>query len=111
MVWSARLSCRSPPRLSRWRRVWPLLAGTGATPASRAKQARPGGDIGVHGSIQLAQSLLEADLVDELQLVVGPAFGLPGRRLFAGTEDIRRLELLSAVPTPNGSVLLVYRLP
>jgi dihydrofolate reductase len=76
----------------------------------RDLKGRPGGDIGVHGSIQLAQSLLEADLVDELQLVVGPAFGLPGRRLFASTEDTRRLELLRVEPTPSGSVLLAYRL-
>ncbi len=44
----ARLSWRSPPRLSRCRRVWPLEAGIGATPARRAKQAsersRPGCD-------------------------------------------------------------------
>ena len=75
----------------------------------RDLKARPGGDIGVHGSIQLAQSLLEAELVDELQLVVGPVFGLPGRRLFTSSEDIRRLELLSVTPTPSGSVLLAYR--
>lgn len=72
-------------------------------------KARPGGDIGIHGSVQLAQSLLEAGLVDELQLVVGPAYGFPGRRLFAGAHDIRRLELLSSMPTPSGSLLLAYR--
>lgn len=33
---------------------------------------RDGGDIGVHGSIALAQFLLRADLVDELHLVVAP---------------------------------------
>jgi len=77
----------------------------------RRLKDRPGGDIGVHGSIQLARSLLRAGLVDELQLVVGPAFGFPGRRLFASTDDIRRLELLSATPTPGGSVLLAYRVP
>lgn len=70
---------------------------------------QPGGDIGVHGSIRLAQSLLRAGLVDELRLVVGPAFGFPGRRLFAGADDVRRLELLSAAPTPSGSMLLAYR--
>jgi hypothetical protein len=51
------------------------------------------------------------ELVDELQLVVGPAIGLPGRRLFTYTKDVRRLELLSALPTPSGSVALAYRLP
>jgi dihydrofolate reductase len=33
---------------------------------------QPGGDIGVHGSIRLAQSLLSSGLVDELRLVVAP---------------------------------------
>src|ERR1700685_770987 len=34
---------------------------------------RSGGDIGLHGSIALTQSLLEEGLVDELRLVVAPA--------------------------------------
>ena len=75
---------------------------------ARLKQ-EPGGDIGVHGSIQLAQSLLAADLVDELQLVVGPRFGFPGRRLLPSDGQIRRLELVSAASTPTGSLLLAYR--
>jgi dihydrofolate reductase len=72
-------------------------------------KSRPGGDIGVHGSITLAQSLLAADLVDELQLVVAPTIGYTGRRLFANVDQIRRLELVSSTPTPGGSVLLAYR--
>jgi dihydrofolate reductase len=74
-------------------------------------KAMPGGDIGVHGSITLAQSLLAADLVDELQLVVGPAFGFGGRRLFSSDDAIRHLELLRAEPTPSGSLVLGYRVP
>jgi dihydrofolate reductase len=72
--------------------------------------AQPGGDIGVHGSIQLAQSMLAAGLVDELHLVVGPVAGFPGRRLFDAATSVRRLDLLEATPTPSGSVLLSYRL-
>jgi dihydrofolate reductase len=75
----------------------------------RDLKARPGGDIGIHGSIELARSLLEAGLVDELQLVVGPAYGFAGRRLFASADDTHQLELLSAASTPSGSVLLGYR--
>ena len=75
----------------------------------RDLKARPGGDIGIHGSIQLAQSMLEAGLVDELQLVVGPTIGCTGRRLFASTDRTRRLDLLSATPTPGSSLLLAYR--
>jgi dihydrofolate reductase len=73
--------------------------------------AVPGGDIGVHGSITLAQSLLAAGLVDELQLVVGPALGFAGRRLFDPVDGVRRLELVDATPTPSGSLLLAYRMP
>src|SRR5580704_14467747 len=39
MMWIARLSWRSPPRCSRWRLVFPELAGIGAVPAWRAKHA------------------------------------------------------------------------
>ena len=79
--------------------------------AVRDLKSRPGGDIGVHGSIELARSLLAAGLVDQVQLVVGPAIGFPGRRLFTGSDDTRRLELVRAEPTPSGSVLLEYRIP
>ncbi len=77
----------------------------------RDLKGQPGGDIGIHGSIELAQAMLRAGLVDELHLVVGPAVGCTGRRLFAGLDDMRRLELLSAVPTPSSSLLLAYRVP
>ena len=70
-----------------------------------------GGDIGVHGSIELAQSLLAADLVDELQLLVGPVLHPVGRRLFAGVTEWTRLHLVDATPTPSGSLWLTYRRP
>jgi dihydrofolate reductase len=77
----------------------------------RDLRGQPGGDIGIHGSIGLAQSMLAAGLVDELELVVGPTVGFSGRRLFAGTDEIRRLDLLRAAPTPSGALLLTYRVP
>jgi dihydrofolate reductase len=80
----------------------------------RDLKARPGGDIGVHGSITLAKSLLAAGLVDELQLAVGPVLDPVGRRLFDGLDDLRRLrrlELVSATPTPSGTVWVTYRVP
>ena len=77
----------------------------------RDLKAGPGADIGVHGSIELAQALLGAGLVDELQLAIGPVLDPMGRRLFEGLRDLRRLELLSAIPTPGGTVWLTYRVP
>lgn len=70
---------------------------------------RPGGDIGVHGSIALAQSLLEVGLVDELRLVIAPAVQIQGRRLFDRGLP-RRLTLTSHVASPSGYLLLDFQL-
>ena len=67
-----------------------------------------GGDIGLHGSIALAQSLLEAGMVDELRLVIAPAIQMHGRKLF-GKALARRLTLDRHVASPNGYLLLDYR--
>ena len=77
----------------------------------RDLKSTSGGDIGVHGSIQLAQTLLAAGLVDELQLVVGPTVGFGGRRLFPANDQIDRLDLVRASPTPSGALLLTYAVP
>jgi dihydrofolate reductase len=72
-------------------------------------KARTHGDVGVHASITLAQSLLAANLVDELCLAVGRVLDPVGPRLFAGLPELRELELLEAAPTTSGSVWLRYR--
>jgi dihydrofolate reductase len=74
-------------------------------------KARADGDVGVHASITLAQSLLAAGLVDELCLAVGRVLDPVGPRLFAGLRELRELELVDAAPTTSGSVWLRYRLP
>jgi dihydrofolate reductase len=71
-------------------------------------RARPGRDIGVHGSIRLTQALLGQGLFDELHLITAPVVDPLGRRLFGTAEELRRLRLASATPTPSGAVWLVY---
>jgi dihydrofolate reductase len=68
---------------------------------------QPGGDIGVHGSIELAQSLLSADLIDELRLVIAPAVHVSGRKLFDATPAMR-FTLTRTVTSPAGYLLLDY---
>jgi dihydrofolate reductase len=70
-------------------------------------KARSGGDIGVHGSIALTQSLIEGGLVDELRLVIAPALQLHGRKLFEGGSS-RRLTLTRNVVSPSGYLLLDF---
>jgi dihydrofolate reductase len=50
----------------------------------RDLKTRPGGDIGVHGSISVGQALLSAGLVDELRLIITPAIAGAGRKLLDG---------------------------
>jgi dihydrofolate reductase len=68
---------------------------------------RSGGDIGVHGSIKLAQSLLEAGLVDELRLVIAPTLRMQGRKLFDKGLPTR-LTLTRHVVSPTGYLLLDF---
>ncbi|RBY78533.1 deaminase [Blastococcus sp. TF02-09] len=71
-------------------------------------KAEPGGDIGVHGSITLAQSLLAAGLVDELRLVFAPTVAHSGRRLFQDGSACQRLDLVSARRSATGALFVHY---
>jgi len=67
-----------------------------------------GGYILVQGSSTLLKPLLEAGLVDELKLLVNPAFAGSGKRPF--TEDINcELELIQIQQFDMNVVLLNYK--
>jgi dihydrofolate reductase len=70
---------------------------------------QPGGDIGIHGSIELARSLLRARLVDQLELVVSPALAGHGRRLFVDDDTLQTLDLLDTQRSARGTLFLTYR--
>ncbi len=92
-------------------RPWANARIADATPADYVTELRgsPGGDIGVHGSISLAQELLRADLIDRLELVVAPAIAASGARLLTAGLSPQRFALRRASGTRTGSVLLSYR--
>jgi dihydrofolate reductase len=66
------------------------------------------GDVVVHGSVQLVQSLLEEDLVDELRLMVFPVVLGRGKRLFGETSDRKPLKLTDSKIVGDGVAILVY---
>ena len=74
----------------------------------RELKTTQGGDIGVHASISVAQSLLAAGVVDELRLVIAPNIAGRGRRLLDELPAIR-FELVDSTTSPTGSLLLRYR--
>jgi len=75
----------------------------------RALKQQPGGDIGVHGSISVAQSLLAAGVVDELRVVIGPMVAGSGRRLL-DSGPAGPLELIRSEISPAGYLLADYRM-
>ena len=69
------------------------------------------GDIVVHGSVQLAQTLIDNDLVDELRLMVFPVVLGSGKRLFGETSDKKPLRLADSKTVGDGVAILVYQPP
>jgi dihydrofolate reductase len=67
------------------------------------------GDIVVHGSARLVQTLIEHDLVDELRLMVYPVVLGSGKRLFGETSDKKPLRLVEAKVVGDGVSILIYR--
>jgi dihydrofolate reductase len=66
------------------------------------------GDIVVHGSARLVQTLVEHDLVDELRLMVFPVVLGSGKRLFAETSDKKPLRLADSKVVGDGVAILIY---
>jgi dihydrofolate reductase len=67
------------------------------------------GNIYVHGSRRLAQTLVDNDLVDELHLMVFPVVLGTGRRLFGDTSDKKTLRLVDSKTVGEGIAILTYR--
>lgn len=71
-------------------------------------RAQPGGYIYIYGSITVVQSLLIADLVDELVLTVVPLVIGSGKKLFPAMAEPFPFELVSAVRASTGAVVCRY---
>ena len=84
-----------------------VLKGDPVEEVSKLRQ-HPGGDIVVHGSAQLVQTLLEHDLVDELRLMIYPVVLGTGKRLFGETSDKKRLRLTDSKTVGDGITTCIY---
>ena len=76
----------------------------------RDLKRRPGGSIGVAGSLSLVRHLLDVGLLDELTLMISPVVAGRGRRrLFADDARETVLELVEAQPSSTGTLIATYR--
>ena len=76
--------------------------------AITALKQQPGRNIGIHGSPTLVESLLQADLLDELRLEIYPVVASTGARLFHDGRPIKHLQLADSKITPKGVAILTF---
>ncbi len=86
-----------------------LIRGGDLPAAVTALRERPGGDVNVMGSARLVRSLLEADVVDELNLMIEPILLGGGKGIFPTDGAARRFELVSAATTATGVQVCRYQ--
>jgi len=84
-----------------------VLKGDVAEEVGKLRQEHDG-DIVVHGSPQLVQTLIEHDLVDELRLMVFPVVLGTGKGLFGETSDKKTLRLVDSKVVGDGVAILTY---
>jgi dihydrofolate reductase len=84
-----------------------VLQGFVVEEVSKLKQ-QVDGDILVFASYELAHTLIEHDLVDEVRLTVFPVVLGDGERLFGETSDLKRLRLVDTRTVGDNLVHLTY---
>jgi dihydrofolate reductase len=84
-----------------------VLKGDVAEEVAKLRKEQDG-DIVVHGSAQLVQTLIEHVLVDELRLMVFPVVLGSGKRLYGETSDKKRLLLVDSKVVGDGVAILTY---
>ncbi len=76
----------------------------------RKLKQQPGGKIGIIGSATLVHSLLDAGLIDEIQVLVHPLVLGKGVRLFVDGGRRMSMKLADSMILPNGVVFLSYQI-
>ena len=82
-----------------------LIKGNVTEELNKLKQ-QPGQDISTVGSGTLTRSLIEADFVDELQLMLCPVVLGVGQRLFDGADFMKSMKVLEAKSFDSGMIYL-----
>jgi dihydrofolate reductase len=84
-----------------------VLKGDAVNDVSKLKQ-KLNGEINVPASFQLARTLIEHDLVDELRLKIFPVVLGSGERLFGETSDKKPMRLVDSQTVGDGVAILTY---
>jgi dihydrofolate reductase len=85
-----------------------VLSGDVRSEVAKLKEELDG-EIQVPGSIQLAQELIAADLVDEIHLMTFPVILGTGRKLFGETPDKTRWQLTESLTVGEGVLITNFK--
>ena len=85
-----------------------ILGGDVATEVAKLKE-HPGDELQVHGSGELAQTLIDHDLIDEYRLLVFPVHLGSGKKLFRDSAKPAALRHISTTATGTGVVITTYQ--
>jgi dihydrofolate reductase len=85
-----------------------LLGSDVVSEVTKLKE-REGGELQVHGSSELLQTLIGADLVDEYLLYYFPVHLGTGKKLFRDGAPARALKLMDSRTTSTGVIIARYQ--
>jgi dihydrofolate reductase len=93
-----------------WNNTTVLDSGDATTEVRKLKEQFDG-ELQVPGSHRLVQELIEADLVDQVNLMVFPVILGTGKKAFEETPERRRLSLKESRVVGDGVLVLIYERP
>jgi dihydrofolate reductase len=85
-----------------------LIKANLAKEISKLKK-QSGKNITISGSPTLVRSLIQENLLDELQLMIHPVVVGKGKHLFTEDVDLMRLQLVDSKVTGTGVVIVTYQ--
>jgi dihydrofolate reductase len=85
-----------------------LIDGDVADALTELKR-QSGGEISITGSGTLVRTLLEADVIDELRLLIHPIVVGSGKHLFEGGTEPKGMELAESAVFATGVLNVTYR--
>jgi dihydrofolate reductase len=86
-----------------------IIRGADLAKEVSALRDQPGGYLNVMGSASLVRTMLAADLVDELSLMIEPIVLGGGKRIFPDDDQARAFELTSATTANTGVQVCRYQ--
>jgi dihydrofolate reductase len=87
---------------------WPQTSFVRGLEDVAALKRQPGKDIYLVGGAETVASLIDAGLVDQLQLIVYPLISGEGKPLFGTSKRRSELELRKSEQLPDGRASLIY---